>query len=322
MSRTSVFRLLAGCLCAGWCLLFLRCETTEKTMVRALYAADAGQGVEVVLLYQAPQAQADAAEVTAELEMADAEGENLEKALAQAEKKLPQTADYRLCDYFIVPEDAPAALLEQYEKLVLTRRCGRAAAKVCCAEWDAEQLLELQETENTAPDQLLEQLKQRSKQMPRLYQNREAMLLPLLRGETSGEITWAEEAALFTPSVRQVLDAEQARMAWLVMETPGRKTFWLAGQQVKIRRCSVSVSTEDGGAALRLDCQLEAGEPAPTPEQKAALEALAEQTVRAFWQQGVDLLALQQRLQLQGKEPLKTENACPELRTDVRFLSL
>ena len=32
-------RSLSAVLLIGWCLIFLRCETTEKSMVRALYLA-------------------------------------------------------------------------------------------------------------------------------------------------------------------------------------------------------------------------------------------------------------------------------------------
>ena len=49
-------------LLTGWCLLFLRCESTEKSMVRAVYLSQTGQGYQAGLLYQAPQAAADAAE--------------------------------------------------------------------------------------------------------------------------------------------------------------------------------------------------------------------------------------------------------------------
>ena len=45
-------------LLVGWCLLFLRSETTEKSMVRALYLAQNEATVTVGLLYQAPEASA------------------------------------------------------------------------------------------------------------------------------------------------------------------------------------------------------------------------------------------------------------------------
>ena len=41
-SRTA--RWMAGCLLALWCVAFLRAETTEKSMVRALFLRQGGQG--------------------------------------------------------------------------------------------------------------------------------------------------------------------------------------------------------------------------------------------------------------------------------------
>ena len=53
-------RFLSAVLLIGWCLIFLRCETTEKSMVRALYLAQKEQSITVGLLYQAPEAAASA----------------------------------------------------------------------------------------------------------------------------------------------------------------------------------------------------------------------------------------------------------------------
>ena len=114
-------------LLTGWCLLFLRCESTEKSMVRAVYLSQTGQGYQAGLLYQAPQAAADAAEASAALQFVQAEGQTMEQALAAAEQALPQTASYRLCDYLLLPK-AEEPLLTEYEQLVLRRGCGRTAA--------------------------------------------------------------------------------------------------------------------------------------------------------------------------------------------------
>ena len=92
-------------LLVGWCLLFLRCETTEKSMVRALYLAQNEATVTVGLLYQAPEASADASEASAAMQMRLAEESTLEKALSSVQKKLPQKADYRLCDFLIISEN-------------------------------------------------------------------------------------------------------------------------------------------------------------------------------------------------------------------------
>ncbi len=120
-------------LLTGWCLLFLRCESTEKSMVRAVYLSQTGQGYQAGLLYQAPQAAADAAEASAALQFVQAEGQTMEQALAAAEQALPQTASYRLCDYLLLPK-AEEPLLTEYEQLVLRRGCGRTAARLLCAE--------------------------------------------------------------------------------------------------------------------------------------------------------------------------------------------
>ena len=65
MKNAKTYRSLLFLLLTGWCLLFLRCESTEKSMVRAVYLAQTEQGYQAGLLYQAPQAAADAAEAAA-----------------------------------------------------------------------------------------------------------------------------------------------------------------------------------------------------------------------------------------------------------------
>ena len=79
--RSTKLRAMTALLLAGWCLLFFRCETTEKSMVRAVYLAQTENGITAALWVQAPQAAADASEASAALKMTRAEGETLEKAL-------------------------------------------------------------------------------------------------------------------------------------------------------------------------------------------------------------------------------------------------
>ena len=90
MNRRSRFKLLFTALCVGWCFLFLRCETTEKSMVRAVYLARTETGTQVLLWYQASEASADASEASAAVQAAGTEGDTLEKALSAAEEALPQ----------------------------------------------------------------------------------------------------------------------------------------------------------------------------------------------------------------------------------------
>ena len=173
-------RILLYAVLVGWCLLFLRCETTEKSMIRVAYLEQKEQAWSVGLLYQSPEAAADAADASAALRIAGGRGQTLETALAAAEGTLPQTADYRLCDYVLFPEQTEDAVLAAYENLVLERGCGRTAARLSCTEFDLEILLQACEKTEALPDKLLDKLKARSAAMPRLYAHEESMLLPVL----------------------------------------------------------------------------------------------------------------------------------------------
>ena len=71
-------RLLFYAVLVGWCLLFLRCETTEKSMIRVVYLEQKEQTWSVGLLYQSPEAAADAADASAALRIADGRGQTSE----------------------------------------------------------------------------------------------------------------------------------------------------------------------------------------------------------------------------------------------------
>ena len=318
--KQRVLRPLCTVLLVGWCLLFLRCETTEKSMVRAVYLAQTGQSVTAGLLYQAPEASADASEASAALQLQLAKADALEKALLAAQDALPQTADYRLCDYLLIDETVSAELLAAYEDAVLQNGQGRAAAKVCVLETAGD----VPEETECLPDKLLEKLKANSGRMPRLYQHREGLLLPLLSVE-DGEVTAAQNGLLWNAGTWLELDAPQAEMARLLLGQGGAHTFWLEGVPVTVRRCSASIEVHDASADFRLDCQRGYDTPQPSDAQCEQLARLCMQTVQLFWQQGIDLVCLQQRSALQngvGRETIAIKNACPQLQADVRFLAM
>lgn len=200
-------------LLTGWCLLFLRCESTEKSMVRAVYLAQTEQGYQAGLLYQAPQAAADAAEASAALQFVQAKGQTMEQALAGAEQALPQTASYRLCDYLLLPK-AEEPLLTEYEQLVLRRGCGRTAARLLCAEGETDHLA----TRAALPDALMAQIKAAAPTAPRLYQHTEQGLLPILRWSAE-EVTIQEGGVLHTVAANIPLSPEQAEV---FRRLPGR----------------------------------------------------------------------------------------------------
>ena len=317
MRNAKLYKPLLYLLLAGWCLLFLRCESTEKSMVRAVYLSQTEQGYQTGLLYQAPQAAADAAEASAALQFVHAEGRTMERALAAAEQALPQTASYRLCDYLLLPK-AEESLLTEYEQLVLRRGCGRTAARLLCAEGEIDHLA----AQATLPDALMAQLKAAAPTAPRLYEHTEPGLLPVL-GWSAEEVSLQEGGVLHTVAGNTPLSPEQAEAYRLLTGQSGTRQLWLQGERIGIRRCTVSVNLQKGQVLVRLDCQRAAHSSLPTQAQQQQLAAQCTALLQGCWQQGVDVLHLQARAALRsgsiaGFDP--TKNACPQLRTDVHFM--
>lgn len=314
MRNAKSYKLLLFLLLTGWCLLFLRCESTEKSMVRAVYLAQTEQGYQAGLLYQAPQAAADAADAVAALQFVQAEGQTMERALDAAEQALPQTASYRLCDYLLLSK-AEEPLLTEYEQLVLRRGCGRTAARLLCAEGEIDRLA----AQAALPDALMAQLKAAA---PRLYEHTEPGLLPVLRWNAE-EVSLQEGGVLHTVVGNTLLSPEQAEVYRLLTEQGDTRQLWLEGERIGIRRCTVSVTLQKGQVLVRLDCQRAAHSPLPTQAQQQQLAAQCTVLLQSCWQQGVDVLHLQARAALRdgsGASFDPTKNVCPQLRTDVHFM--
>ena len=314
MRNAKSYKPLLFLLLTGWCLLFLRCESTEKSMVRAVYLAQTEQGYQAGLLYQAPQAAADAADAVAALQFVQAEGQTMERALDAAEQALPQTASYRLCDYLLLSK-AEEPLLTEYEQLVLRRGCGRTAARLLCAEGEIDRLA----AQAALPDALMAQLKAAA---PRLYEHTEPGLLPVLRWNAE-EVSLQEGGVLHTVVGNTLLSPEQAEVYRLLTEQGGTRQLWLEGERIGIRRCTVSVTLQKGQVLVRLDCQRAAHSPLPTQAQQQQLAAQCTVLLQSCWQQGVDVLHLQARAALRdgsGASFDPTKNVCPQLRTDVHFM--
>ena len=317
MKTAKAYKLLLYLLLTGWGLLFLRCESTEKSMVRAMYLAQTEQGYQAGLLYQAPQASADAAEASAALQFVQAEGQTMERAFAAAEQALPQTASYRLCDYLLLPK-AEEPLLTEYEQLVLRRGCGRTAARLLCAEGEIDYLA----AQAALPDALMAQIKAAAPTAPRLYEHTEPGLLPVL-GWNAEEVTVQEGGVLHTVAGNTLFSPEQTEVYRLLTGQSGIRQLWLEGEPIGIRRCIVSVTLQKAQVLVRLDCQRAAHSPLPTQAQQQQLAAQCTALLQSCWQQGVDVLHLQARAALRDGNSASfdpTKNACPQLRTDVHFM--
>ena len=158
--------------------------------------------------------------------------------------------------------------------------------------------------------------------MPRLYQHRDGMFWPQLTLQDE-ELSAAGTSVFRKGEQRIKLDAQQTAVVQLLSGMRGTHTLWLAEEPVTIRRCSVSVTLKGESVCLRLDCQRGDETPQPGAAQCAQLARLCTQTVQSFWQQGIDLVHLQQRSALQygvGREKITIKNDCPQLQTVVRFL--
>ena len=158
--------------------------------------------------------------------------------------------------------------------------------------------------------------------MPRLYQHRDGMFWPQLTLQDE-ELSAAGTSVFRKGEQRIKLDAQQTAVVQLLSGMRGTHTLWLAEEPVTIRRCSVSVTLKSESVRLRLDCQRGDETPQPGAAQCAQLTRLCTQTVQSFWQQGIDLVHLQQRSALQygvGREKITIKNDCPQLQTVVRFL--
>lgn len=315
-----------------WCGVFLRMETTEKSMVRALILYPDAEAWTVELLYQFPEAAADASDASAEIRVCSATEKTLAQAVQAAERSLPKTANYRLCEYLLWDEDATTgSSIREVEEFLQVEPISRLSARVFLLTGESLQDAPSEEAESdedtktasadSLPGMLLQAVEEQAACAPRLYEIETGMLLPILRLE---EDTAALEEAgvLITEQGNTRLSAEETAMARLLTERAGPQSIELETRTVFLRRGIISVEAKNDGFAVRLSCQRQAGMPMASAEQCRELEMLCIQTVTHCWESGWDLLHLGAVRALQQGESssLTTKNACPTLRADVRFL--
>lgn len=114
-------RWLAAGVLVLWCGVFLRAENTEKSMVRALILTPPTVAVQswmVGLLYQFPEAAADASDAAAQVQLCTGQGNTLQTALTEAERGLPRKASYRLCEYLLLNSETTLKTIRQAETVL------------------------------------------------------------------------------------------------------------------------------------------------------------------------------------------------------------
>ena len=321
--RARAFRWLAAGALVLWCGLFLRAENTEKSIVRALLLeppTTEKQEWTAGLLYQFPEAAADASDAAAMVRLCTAQGATLERALTEAENALPRRADYRLCEY-ILTESSSLASLRQVMDTLQGAPVNGLSAQVMKMDFSCEDAEKAQENEEQFPEQLLQELKETAAEAPRLYECRNGLILPILE-QTETSVETAGKGLLLTEKGSVFLTEEEMQMAQLLQEKKGEKTFELDTGNIIFRRCVVSVKVEGNGFAVTLTGQRKAGTRPATQAECEQLEALCVQTIQHCWDAGLDLLSLGAfRALEQGMsgEVLTTKNACPQVQADVRF---
>ncbi len=318
-------RWLAAGVLVLWCGGFLRAENTEKSMVRALLLTPptvVAQSWTVGLLYQFPEAAADASDAAAQVQLCTGRGNTLQTALTEAERGLPRKANYRLCEYLLLNAETTLKTIRQVETVLKEEPVQGLSARVLCMDLSGEELAAADGENELFPEQLLQVVKEAAPQAPHLYESRNALLAPVLI-LTDGAIENAEEMLLLTETGNTRLTPAESQMAQLLLGQSGEHTFPLGSGQVTFRRCVVSVEAVEDGFAVTLTGQRRAGTALPTAAQCAALAQICVRTVQRCWENGYDLLSLGAvRALKQGteREALTTKNACPQVQADVSFL--
>lgn len=338
MRASHALRWLAGGVLVLWCGVFLRMETTEKSMVRALIVQPNRSGWAVQLLYQFPEAAADASDAVAEIRSCSAEDATLPLALHKAERELPKAANYRLCEYLLFDETASQTDILELEEFLQTEPVSRLSARVFFAagigalteETPPDGLpgsgAEPEETAaapETLPRALLQAAEDTAAWAPHLYECAAGAVIPILKIGENG-VTWQKESCLLTAQGSTRLSPNETAMAQLLQERTMPVEFALEGETVTLRRCVVSVEAEGNGFAVTLTGQRRAGTPPVEESVCRQLEALCEETIVRAWQSGADLLRLGAvRALKQGPGSFfTTKNACPEVRASVKMLDL
>lgn len=320
MSRNATFRLLVLGLLLCWCGLFLRGETSDKSMVRAMLVEQKGSAWNVGLLYQFPEAAADSSEADASVKFCFATGVTLERAQHAAESQLPQKANYRLCDYLLISTENTTDVLEVCTPLVQNHTELRVAVRVFAEEFGCDQLAASVQKNKALPEALLSNVKALALTAPHLYEQNEGLLLPVLEQDENG-IECKDKILLLSKQGVAELSADKTQMALLLLGRGKEHSFWLNETLIRTRRAVYGVEKKGDGFLVHLNVQPKTGTTLPTAEQQKLFEALCAETIQTCWEQGLDLLSLDavQALKTGTSDAITTKNACPQLWVDVAF---
>ncbi len=322
MSRRAGLRLLAAGAVIAWFCLFTHWDTTEESMIRALLAEKTGEGWTVGLLYQFPEASADASEAEASIRLCTGRGSQLSAAITSAEASLPQCADWHLCEYLLIEPDSLRQSLSACEELYLTQPYGRLASRVFGTDFSVETLEDRSQESDTFAENLLQCLKDSATAAPRLYEQSRGFLLPVIELKKESAVC-QPEALVVTEEHLEKLPPQQTEMALLLQGKSWTKTgeypFETADGTLCLRWAFCGVEKTGENFIIRVSA-LSRKNRSVKAEQE--LEDLCEDTLRRCWALGFDLSGLgAMQAQRDGTLTLTTKNACPNIQADVQIIN-
>ena len=165
----------------------------------------------VSLLYQFPEAAADASDAAAKVQLCTGRGNTLQTALTEAERGLPRKASYRLCEYLLLNAETTLKTIRQAETVLKEEPVQGLSARVLCMDLSGEELAAADGENELFPEQLLQAVKEAAPQAPHLYKSRRNALLAPVLILTDGAIENAEEMLLLTETENTRLTRQRAR---------------------------------------------------------------------------------------------------------------
>lgn len=291
--RVSKLILLA---CAALALLLSprQPQLAQKSFVRAVLFEQNETGYSVGLLYQDVAASADAADAGETLRLVTGAQATLAEAFADAERELPQRADYKLCDYAVLcGRNAIEPLLAYGELLLEGSAQGRLAAYLYGCEETVHQLESCAETDDAFLFEWMDTLQGRRDTCPRLHSGLNgAAAIPMLTVKDGKPSPWCDGAMLLGASgCAERLDETTAQMLWILQGRGGEHRLWLADRQLVLTGCRVEKTADETGA-VQLTIYAACKSPGNSGQIAAHLEVLARQALAVCGDGAGQLLGL------------------------------
>ncbi len=218
---------LLAVLCTGGALGSAT-SAADGYMVHAVLVEQGDAGYTVAVLYQAPEAAANSAEVQAQTLLAQGQGASLAAAFTMLEQAMAAPISYQLSDYLLLCGAPSKALLVEYAALVQSMGCGRYTAQVCYTAQGVAALAQQMAAEPTTADTLLDLLQQ-SKQLPaKLFDcAQDCFTVPQIEQGADGDGTFAplQTAYLLCDERAMPYDATQTQLYCLLGGNWGACSF-------------------------------------------------------------------------------------------------